>query len=307
MLRLRARPLAAVRRRASARFARLCRAFTLIELLVVVAIIATLISMLLPALSRARQQARAVQCMAHCRELGRGMLLYHGENGNFPAHQWRLPDDVRLRWFQAMADTLGGFAVQQCPAVPEWDVGRNNSYGYNYKYLGSARDNAHPDNPYRPYERFPVREVRNPARTIAFADCDGTGWTMPWGPERDPNHPDADQHPDRLGNHGYTLDPTFIPVISEVTYSGGALEPYAWHLHRTFLADRHLGKSSIIFTDGHGEPMDPRVAYRDNGLWNGLGFDPADDPDSPYYTHDLHVTYRVHPSSGQTWRYGEAK
>jgi prepilin-type N-terminal cleavage/methylation domain-containing protein len=62
--------------------------FTLIELLVVVAIIGMLISVLLPSLSRARQQARAVQCQAHLRELGHGMIIYYSEWGYYPAHLW---------------------------------------------------------------------------------------------------------------------------------------------------------------------------------------------------------------------------
>ena len=295
-------------------------AFTLIELLVVVAIIAILISILLPSLSQTRQQARTVQCLGRCSELGRGMTLYHTDEGNYPTHQWRLADGSRLRWFNAMAAYVGGApptgsfsanlpkraAVQCCPGVAEWDVGRNNSYGYNYKYLGSTRDNATEGSPYRPYETFPVREVHAPAQTIAFGDSDGTGWKLPWGPERGVDHPDADQNPDRLGNHGYTLDPTYIPLRSLDTYSGGELEPYAWHFHRTFLSDRHLGKANVVCADGHGERVDPRRAYRDNAMWNGLGFDPGEDPDSPWYEVDRHVDYKIHPGSGQEWRYGEA-
>lgn len=274
-------------------------AFTLVELLVVVAIIAMLIAILLPSLSRAKQQARAVKCQAHLRELGHGMIIYYNEWGNYPTHQWRLADGSRIRWFNAMADALAGFDVQACPSTPECEVGRNNSYGYNYKYMGSTRDNLRDDNPFRPYETFPVKHLRVPSKMIAFADCDGTGWKLEWAPEK----PVGDHNPDRIGNHGYILDPTYIPLRSEQSYSGGELEPYAWHQHRSYLSDRHLGESRAIFADGHGEALDPYEAYEDNRLWNGLGFDPGCDPEAPDFELDPHVDYKYDPSSGQQWRY----
>ncbi len=58
------------------------RAFTLIELLVVVAIIALLISILLPTLSRAKEQARVGQCLANQRSLVQSAITYCMDEGN---------------------------------------------------------------------------------------------------------------------------------------------------------------------------------------------------------------------------------
>ncbi len=59
-------------------------AFTLIELLVVVAIIALLISILLPALHKVRENAKSVKCLVNLRTLGQGVVSYAGEEGRLP-------------------------------------------------------------------------------------------------------------------------------------------------------------------------------------------------------------------------------
>src|SRR5262245_51060072 len=61
-------------------------AFTLIELLVVVSIIALLISILLPSLSKAKERARAVACAANLQQIGVALGCYLHENRHYPGH-----------------------------------------------------------------------------------------------------------------------------------------------------------------------------------------------------------------------------
>ena len=52
------------------------RGFTLVELLVVIGIIAVLISLLLPSLHQAREQAKRAQCLSNLKQAGNAMLVH---------------------------------------------------------------------------------------------------------------------------------------------------------------------------------------------------------------------------------------
>lgn len=72
---------------------RRARGFTLVELLVVIGIIALLISILLPALSKAKEQASQVKCLAQVRTLSQGAMLHAQDHVNhlpLAGLQWQM-------------------------------------------------------------------------------------------------------------------------------------------------------------------------------------------------------------------------
>jgi prepilin-type processing-associated H-X9-DG protein/prepilin-type N-terminal cleavage/methylation domain-containing protein len=101
------------------------RAFTLVELLVVVGIVAILIALLMPALSRARQHAHRVICAANLRSIGQAMTMYSQQSGYYPGSVHGLVNPVVI-WQPRLRAFMGGEqGVFQCPSRgPEFEWAR---------------------------------------------------------------------------------------------------------------------------------------------------------------------------------------
>ena len=177
--------------------------FTLIELLVVVTIIAILASMLLPAMSRAREAARRTSCGNTLRQMF-GAFSNYGEDyagvwmapwdNQLPAPNWQFQWPYFIGHWSApgysySGGTPSGYAfvnptsapIHFCPTIsPVRSWSRSGGRYTSYSYACVAKDRN--GNPNSVYAYHDTKRFTHPDTTIHLSDLyyDNTGVEVPW-------------------------------------------------------------------------------------------------------------------------------
>jgi prepilin-type N-terminal cleavage/methylation domain-containing protein/prepilin-type processing-associated H-X9-DG protein len=270
--------------------------FTLIELLVVVAIIALLISILLPTLRAARESARTTKCLAQLYALGQGLTIYSQEHGDVlvPGRLPQIPGD-NCNWYadlfgrrkyrptflammskgtgtpafedpQACRNTTDQFGeagdrqnyASSIYVCPETPVWTDERNGsYGYNYQFLGNSRLSNESNPTSFKNWPVKVDRIRYPSQTVAVADCMGTAASFPPSERREYDNNIRDVLTCGNEGFNLDPPRVdPVNGEM--AGLPSE-------RTAADPRHRGQAAVLWVDAHASALTLHsLGYREN-------------------------------------------